>query len=175
MNYKELNIKVDKEYNTITFNEQEIKVLKKLDTDSQYDLIEITLQKAKEGNLYNPLKVDMYFNLHIVYLYTDIVFSAEDRLDEPKIYDELENSGLLDLIVDAIDDDEYVYLYNTLSTTIEKREHYNSTAAAMFNNFITNMPINAAEAKKIVETFDKDKYQEVIDFAKAANGGRPIA
>ena len=28
--------------------------------------------------------------------------------------------------------------------------------------------------KKIVDTFDKDKFQNVLDFARAANGGREI-
>jgi hypothetical protein len=43
MNYKDLNINIKERYKTITFNEQEIKVLEKLDTDSLYDLIMITL------------------------------------------------------------------------------------------------------------------------------------
>lgn len=175
MNYSELNIQTEKEYNTITFNEQEIKVLKNLDTISQYDLIAITLQKSKEDNLYNTIKVDMYFYLHLVYLYTDIIFSAQDKEDEPKLYDDLKQCGLLDLIIDAIDDEEFNYLYSAIQQEIEKNEKYNASTAAILHDIIVNMPINAAEAMRIVDTFDKTKYKEVIDFAKAANGGRPIA
>ena len=31
-----------------------------------------------------------------------------------------------------------------------------------------------AAAAKIVDEFDPEKFQQVIDFATAANGGRPI-
>ena len=31
----------------------------------------------------------MYFNLNIVYLYTNLIFTEEERKDEEKLYDEL--------------------------------------------------------------------------------------
>lgn len=175
MNYKDLNINLKKEYKTITFNEQEIKVLNKLNTNSLYDLIMITLQKSKEDCIYNPLKIEMYFYLHIVYMYTDIVFSLEDKEDETTLFDELSNSGLLDMILECIDDEQFNTTFEIIKELIEKLEKQHISAVSLLNNFINTMPINAAEAMKIVENFDKSKYQEVIDFAKAANGDRPIA
>ena len=175
MNYKDLNIKIKQEYETITFNEQEIKVLKKIDTNSLYDLVMITLQKSREDNIYNPIKIAMYFYVNIVYMYTDIIFSAEDRADEAQLYDELEQSGLLDMILNCIDDEQFNGIYAIIEELIEKLEKQNTSVVSMFHDFIKNMPINAAEAMKIVDNFDKSKYQEVVDFAKAANGGRPIA
>lgn len=175
MNYKDLNISIKEKYKTITFNEQEIKVLEKLNTDSLYDLIMITLQKSKEDCIYNPLKIEMYFYLHIVYMYTDIIFSAEDKEDEATLFDELSNSGLLDMILECIDDEQFNTTFEIIKELIEKLEKQHISAVSLFNNFINTMPINAAEAMKIVDNFDKSKYQEVVDFAKAANGDRPIA
>ena len=40
--------------------------------------------------------------------------------------------------------------------------------------FIDELPINAEAAAKMVESFDPEKYQAVVDFAKAANGDRPV-
>ncbi|MBO7079189.1 MAG: hypothetical protein J6W64_05215 [Bacilli bacterium] len=51
---------------------------------------------------------------------------------------------------------------------------YRGTAAAVVNAFIQDLPRNAEIAKEIVDSFDPQKYQEVVEFAKAANGGRAI-
>ena len=42
------------------------------------------------------------------------------------------------------------------------------------NNLINNLPQNAQAAAEIMNTFDPNKFAEVVNFAQAANGGRPI-
>ena len=45
---------------------------------------------------------------------------------------------------------------------------------SMLNKFIDDLPAQADAMKNIIDNFDKDKYQEVIRFAEAVNGNRPI-
>ena len=51
---------------------------------------------------------------------------------------------------------------------------YRMSTAGILNTFIQDMPKNAEAMSEIVDNFDKEKYKEVIDFARYANGGRPI-
>ena len=51
---------------------------------------------------------------------------------------------------------------------------YNSTAASILRNFIEDLPANAEAAQKIVDNFDSEKFQAVVDFAKATNNGNKI-
>ncbi len=44
---------------------------------------------------------------------------------------------------------------------------YQTSVAGILDNFITMLPAQAQAAADIVENFDKDKYLEVIDFAKS--------
>ena len=44
----------------------------------------------------------------------------------------------------------------------------------MLQSVIQDLPKNAQMAADIVNNFDKSKYQAVVDFATAANGGRNI-
>ena len=67
--------------------------------------------------------------------------------------------------------DRIRYLLEELSLKIEE---YNTTAASVIRGLIDDLPANAEAAQKIVENFDPTKYQAVIDFAKAANGGREL-
>lgn len=52
--------------------------------------------------------------------------------------------------------------------------NYKHSASALVQNVITDLPKQAEAMQTIMDNFDKDKYQEVINFAKAANGGRDI-
>lgn len=172
--YSSLKLKLNNEIKEIDFNGNKIEVKQFLPIQDQIDLIDITLQKSKEENLYNPLKVNMYFHLNLIYLYTNLSFTDKQREDEEKIYDILDSNGLIDEVVKAISERQYVDLLNKTAEKIENELKYNTTAASILAKFIDDLPKNAEAAKTIMDNFDKDKYQEVINFAKAANGNRDI-
>ena len=44
----------------------------------------------------------------------------------------------------------------------------------VITEIIDNLPLQAEQMQKIVDNFDPQKFQNVLDFAKAANGGREI-
>lgn len=175
MNYKDLNLYTDNDMYFIEVQGKKINIKKYLPINDKKDLVEITLQKAEQADgTYNEILVDMYFNLHLVYLYTDIVFTDEDREDEMKLYDELESSGMLERILNKIPDEEYNVLMDYLKSIREEISSYKHSAAAMVQKLIVDLPKNAEAAAKIVEDFDPKKYKEVVDFAQHANGNRPI-
>lgn len=176
MNFSDLNLKKDYLTNTSTFkiNEQQIEVKKYLPISDKNDLITISLQKAEENGYYNEVLLDVYFHLNIVYLYTDIDFSAEDREDELALYDMLETNNIIDIVISNIGEEEYNNLRELLVTTRDMKLKYENSAAAVLNKFVTDLPKNAAVAADIVNSFDKEKYSEVANFAAAANGGRNI-
>ena len=152
----------------------EVNVKKYLPISDKIDLIQIALQKAEEDGIYNEMKLDMYFHLNIIYLYTDIEFTDEDKEDEMALYDILESNDIIDEILGALEDDEYNVLKEYLIEMKNESLQYKNTAAAVLTRIIQDLPKNAAAAKEIVDSFDPNKYQEVINFATAANGGRNI-
>ena len=172
--YSSLKLKTNEEIKEVNFNENKIEVKQYLPISDKIDLIDISLQEAKEGNLYNPLKVDMYFHLNLIYLYTNINFTDKQKEDEEKLYDTLNSTGLIDAIIAEIPEKEYNYLRNMANEKVENDLKYNTTAASLIAKLIEDLPRNAQAAADILENFDKTKFQNVIDFAKAANGGRDI-
>ena len=175
MNYKDLNLHIDNDMYYIEVQGKKINIKKYLPINDKKDLVEITLQKAEQADgTYNEILIDMYFNLHLVYLYTDIVFTDEDREDEMKLYDELESSGMLERILNKIPDEEYNVLMDYLKAMREEISSYKHSAAAMIQKWIVDLPKNAEAAAKIVQNFNPEKYKEVIDFGQYANGNRPI-
>lgn len=169
LNFKDVDEELVNKY-----KDMPITVQKYLSMSDKYDLVMITLQKSKEGGIYNPIKIDMYFHLHLIYMYTNLSFTENQKEDEAKIYDNLKSNGFIDIFLNTIDENEYEDLWSYLNEQMELDMKYNSTIAGVINNFIEDLPKNAEAAKDIVENFDKEKFQEVINFAQAANGGRPI-
>lgn len=172
--YSSLKLKQKNEVNKIKFNDIEIEIKQYLSISDKIDLIDITLQKSREDRLYNPLKINMYFHLNLVYLYSNITFTDKQREDEEKLYDILDSNGLIDAVVAEIPEKEYVDLINKTAEKIDNELKYNTTAAAIMAKFIDDLPKNAQAAAEIVDNFNPEKYQAVVDFAKAANGNRDI-
>lgn len=175
MKYSDLNLKVNKETTIVKIDDKtEIEVLQYLPIEDKIDLIQIALQKSLENGVYNEVKLDMYFNLYIVYMYSNLEFTDEEKEDEFKLYNELQSNYIIVHVIAGMDEGEYDCLLDYLKSMQEANEMYRNSAAAILQSFIQDMPRNAAAAAEIVDNFDKEKYKNVIDFAKSANGGRPI-
>ena len=61
-----------------------------------------------------------------------------------------------------------------IERTMKEDLQYNTTAASVIKSIIVDLPKSAEAANSIVDNFDPEKFQAVLDFAKAANGGREI-
>jgi len=172
--YNSLGLKRLEDTISFTWNNINIKVKKYFPISDIYDVIMITLQKSYEDGIYNPIKLDEYLILNLVYMFSNIEFSEEDREDEDKLFDELQSSGFIDKFLSVVDKRTYDDLCNTIDTLVSKKESYANTFAGTIKKLIEDMSINSEEIQKIVDNFDKEKFKEVIDFATAANGGREI-
>ena len=165
--FASLKLKVRDDIREIDLGDKKIEVKQYLPAEDKYDLIMITLQESKEEGVYNHFKMDMFFHLNMVFMYTNLQFTDKQKEDLIKLYDVLESNGIINAVVSAIPEEEYNYLFDTMETVAKARSKYDNSFAGILNNFMINMPINAAEANKIVENFDPEKYGEVINFAKA--------
>ena len=172
MKYSDLNLSINNETIGTTVNDVEIEVRKYLPIEDKIDLIEIALQKAEENGVYNEMKVAMYFNLYIIYMYTNLEFTDEEKMDEYKLYNELESNGVIIAVLGALQ--EYQELFHYLNIMKDVKMRYKTSAAALIQTFIQDMPKNAEAMSEIVDNFDKEKYKEVVEFAQYANGGRPL-
>ena len=174
VSYANLKMKLNQTHETFDFNGHNIEVINYLPVEDKYDLIMITLQKSEEDGIYNPLKLDTYFHLYLVYMYTNLSFTDKQRENEIKLYDTLKSNGFIDLLLQYIPADEYNELQYYIEKYVKDAVKYRNTAGSVLKSFINDLPANAQAAADIVDSFDKEKYQAVVDFATAANGGRNI-
>ena len=65
-------------------------------------------------------------------------------------------------------------MVNILTEITDVRQKFENSTAGMLKKFFNEISVNADQMQQIVDNFDKDKYLEVMNFAKSANGGRDI-
>jgi hypothetical protein len=145
-----------------------------LPIEEKNELIAMTVQDSNEAGFINPVKLQLYFELYTVYLYTDLVFTDEDRVDELAIYNALKSNGVIDAVIKSIPEEEWGELYTLFCDYRATKEKYGHSVAGVLNNFIENLAPNAQNAAEIINGFNPEMFQNVIAFAQAANGGRPI-
>ena len=164
INYNEIDFKqsINKENKVINFNGSEIQVVNYLSIKDKYDLIMITLQKSFEDGYYHETKLKMFFDLHIVYMYTNLFFSAEDRADEIGLYDILNKSGLINIIKECIGKEEIENLWKELKTNEEKIYNYKSSLLAFILNAIENLPNKASQALDLLKEIKPEVLKSIL-------------
>lgn len=173
ISYSSLKLKKNTEVNKITYEDKEIEVLQYLSFKDKMDLIEITLQKSEENTFYNPLKIDMFFHLHLIYLYSNIQFTEKQREDEFKLYDTLQSSGLLAEIIKAIPEEEYDYLLTYLEEYIEEKEDFNRSFTGSLMTVVDTLPKRTEEAGALIKNFNPEDFKEVFNFVQSIGGPIP--
>lgn len=174
ISYANMKLKPVTTTHKFEWNGNEIEVLDYLPIEDKYDLIMITLQKSLEDGYYNPIKIDEFFHLHLIYMYTNINFTEKQKEDEHKLYDSLKSNGLIDAFIEQMNEFDYSELFNMLDDTKRELTEYKHSVSGIIQNIITDLPKQAEAMQDIIDNFDKEKYQNVLNFAKAANGGREI-
>lgn len=175
VSYANMKLKTNTNVNTFNFKGTKIEVLKYLPARDKYDLLMITLQKSEESTgAYNEFKLNVYFDLNLVYMYTNISFTEKQREDELKIYDNLKSNGFFEQFYQAMEETEYNELFELLNTIKKTDMEYKTSVGAIVNKLVEDLPANAEAAAKIVNSFNPEQYKAVIDFANYANGNRNI-
>ena len=167
MKFSEI-IKADSQLIQIPFQDRIINIKPYISIEDKYDFATIVMQQSMEDNgLYNPIKIEKYFNLYLAYMYTDIEFSEEDRVDDSAIYDILETTGLFDLLYQTIPSEEIGILKNFVEELEAKLTNINTSALGAVLGVINSLPVNAATAAEMLKDFDPTKLQEAMSFARA--------
>lgn len=174
VSYANMKLKTKNSVKTFDFCGQKIEVLKYLPAQDKYDLLMVTLQKSLEGNIYNDFKLDLFFELNLVYMYTNITFTEKQREDEFKLYDSLKSNGFFELFYNVLDETEYNELFGQLTLLREASEKSHMSIAGILGELTENLPKQAEAMADILQNFKPEQFKDVIDFARYINGNRDI-
>ena len=137
--FKDLDVKINKTYKTINFKGQDVKIAEYLSIDEKIALIDIALQKSMYNGMVHPLQLKKYYELGLIYMYTDVIFSDADRVDEAKLYDVLYCSGFMNDVIKSIPAKEIQILAEMLKETKVAIEKHKVSVVGIIETLINTL------------------------------------
>ena len=154
VSFNKLGLSKDKlnEIKTIMFNEQNIEIKQYLPINEKLGLVSrVISNSADENNFANPVKLDVFTTLEVIYAYTNINFTDKQKEDEIKLYDLFISSGLWDKILELIPAEEYGKIQFATRSCAEAIYTYRNSILGLLETISTDYDNLNLDAEKIRE------------------------
>ena len=150
--FTKLGLKKKEEIKNITINDQVIEVKQYLPISDKINIITNVIENsADDNNFANPVKVEVFANLEIMYAYTNISFTDKQKEDPTKLYDLLEENGVIAEVIAAIPENEYALLLGWIDETIEAFYKYRNSVLGILDTIsadYSNLSLDATNLQK---------------------------
>lgn len=161
--FSTLKLKTDKTYLEFMFENKPVQVLRYLPVQEKEDIIEVAYQKAIINSNFNPILFNIYFLLNVVYSYTNLTFTDEQRRDEKKLYDMICSSGLLDIILNNIPESEMTFFEDNIEDYVSQSLVQDYSAVGIFNNVVDSFNTFSKVISDKLSNVDEKTLQALID------------
>ena len=152
VSFTKLGLKMNQEVKVIEFNEQVIEVKQYLPINAKLELISNVINlSADDNNFANPVKIHVFTTLEVIEQYTNINFTEKQKEDPTKLFDLLESSGLSNLILEAIPEEEYAMIVNGVIDSTEAVYNYRNSVLGILDSVSADysaIDLDATELQK---------------------------
>lgn len=157
--FSSLNLTIDKTVTSITFPEGKVITIKKyLPIEDKISLVQIALQQAEDSNIYNTLRLDAYIYLYIVYFYTNLEFTDEEKANPMQLFDILNSNGIIGAVTSHIPEAEFTELMNFVEKQLDLNIKVRTSFAHTFNNLIEKI-------EDAVKYLNEEDFKTIINNA----------
>lgn len=161
--FSKLNLKKKEEIKTIKFNEQEIEIKQYLPIQEKLNVIYNAISKTEDENrFFNPVKLECFCTLEIIYAYTNIKFTDKQLEDEAKIFDLMEENGLIDLIFSAIPEEETNFIMDSCVESAEAIYKFSNSAYGLIQYIIAQKEVLDLDLSNFMEQIQDPKFKEIM-------------
>lgn len=166
--FTKLKCKLNIEEVSVPFGEENIVIKQYLPIQDKLELIgEIIMQAHEQDENYsNPVKSDVFIELGIVFSYTNISFTDKQKEDLPKLYDILQTSGVIKLVMDNIPAKEIDTIYSGVWRSTDSIYKYQNSVLGILDTIkadYADLDFDAEELKeKIANPENLDLLKNVL-------------
>lgn len=164
MEFKDLGLVVNDQKKTVKFNDKEFTVRQYLPIEEKLALISRVMNLSHDTSFANPVKVEIYGHLEMVFTYTDIEFTEEEVENTGTLYDLLECSGLLAAIIEAIPQAEYDFMVQSIEESITAYYAYENSALGILNSISEDYSNLNLDVDKLTEKLKSEDLQTVKEI-----------
>lgn len=137
--FAKLGLKLNNAIKTIEINNQEIEIKQYLPIADKLELISSVINWAADANNFaNPVKIEVFTKLEIVFRYTNLTFTEKQREDPAKLYDLLEENHIFEQIFSLIPKNEFEYLIKNTAECVTAIYAYNNSIMGVLERLNNN-------------------------------------
>lgn len=144
VSFAKLGLKVDNNVKTIEWlsGDKEIttiEVKQYLPIEEKLVVISNIINNSIDDNdFYNPVRLEIFTTLEILYAYTNLNITSKMKEDPFKLYDVVLSSGLYDKVLEAMPTDEFDRIDVSAHATIRNIYNYKNSAMGILNSISTD-------------------------------------
>ena len=117
--FAKLKLQKNTDTKIVKIGEFDIEVKQYLPVEEKLKLISNVINySADDNNFANPVKVDVFGTLEIIYSYTNLAFTDKQKEDPANLYDVLISSGVADALIAAIPEMEYAAVIDGINDCV---------------------------------------------------------
>jgi len=155
VSFSKLGLKKKAEIKKVKLTDDiEVDVLQYLPVNDKLNLIAAVLNRSADQNHFpNPVKVEVFGNLEIIKAYSNLSFTEKQLEDPAKLFDLLEEHGILNSIIAAIPQEEYEFLINGIDATIKAFYDYQNSIYGILDTVgqdYSNLELDATNIQQAI-------------------------
>lgn len=151
----------------LTLLGEKVEVKQYLPMADKMNILEMVIQTADAGTILNTLVLDAVFEMYLIFKYTNIEFTDEEKADLLTTYDKLETNGVIEPIISAIPEIEYKLLKGNLEQMIIDYKDYRNSAKGCVDAISIFAPEAATKFNEAIAQMDTAKLENVVHLAGA--------
>ena len=161
--FTKLGLKKVEDTKTISICDQEVEVKQYLPINDKINIITNVIENsADDNNFANPVKVEVFANLEIMYAYTNISFTDKQKENPTKLYDLLEENGVIAEVIAAIPENEYALLLGWIDETIEAFYTYRNSVMGIMEQISADYSNLSLDATAIQQKLADPQNLELL-------------
>lgn len=135
--FAKLKLQKNTDTKVVKIGEFDIEVKQYLPVEEKLKLISNVINySADENNFANPVKVDVFGTLEIIYSYTNLAFTDKQKEDPANLYDVLISSGVADELIAAIPELEYAAVIDGINDCIHAVYTYKNSLKGILEDVV---------------------------------------
>ena len=168
VSFSKLGLTKNQEVKILNWNEQNIEVRQYLPISEKLELISNVINFAHDenANFANPVQVEVFTGLELLYAYTNINFTDKQKEDPAKLFDLVKNSHLLDSVIMMIPTNEYNDLVTGIQSSITAIYTYRNSVMGILENIsadYSNLNLDATEIQqKLADPNNLELLRDVL-------------
>ena len=149
--FTKLGLTKNQEVKQLTWNEQIIEVKQYLPIQEKMNLLSTVLNNCQdENNFINEAKLQLYFDLEVVFKYTNINFTDKQKEDVAKLFDLINGSGLLNKI-DELLPEEVDNLFDWLKATAYNIYSYRNSVYGILDAITNDYSLTSLNIEELMQ------------------------